>query len=501
VPVRTRLRTAAALELTRALALNQRLGEAVEVCDGVAARLDPQDVEAHLVLEALAVMCGLLDAAVAPSVVDRRWSPPRAGHRGIRAAPRTGYSCPSGGVGQQARRRSGRLGAPGGTRGAPRALPELGEPPWFELTMNGLMHAECWNEAQGLLDGPQWPRRGAAADGLVLNMVLADRATLGLRRNDLTAAEADGAAPSWRLRACPLACLPRLLATGILVGRHGRAGATWTRPSHALERVAADPPEHVPVSQRSCATPGDVSGLPSGASVRRLNDFPGGWRHRHPHPGGQPRPTCPGRSDAALVELSLGNHDGARRLSEEELELARAFGAPPRPRRRPTGPAGLVAGVQRGEGAFCARAIEVLAGPDNRLEQARAPGRPGRGPAPEQPPRRGAPHAAPSSRRGASRRCRTARPPGRDGVACHRGQAAASHASPGWRLSLPASAVSPSSPLKGSQTLRSPRPCSLRLAPSRATSPTSSKSSMSAHATELLGGPGRPHPSGARRDP
>jgi DNA-binding CsgD family transcriptional regulator len=57
-------------------------------------------------------------------------------------------------------------------------------------------------------------------------------------------------------------------------------------------------------------------------------------------------------------------------LSEEELELARTFGAP-----RVLGvalrAAGLVAGVQRGEGLL-REAIEVLAGPDNRLEQARA---------------------------------------------------------------------------------------------------------------------------------
>jgi DNA-binding CsgD family transcriptional regulator len=77
----------------------------------------------------------------------------------------------------------------------------------------------------------------------------------------------------------------------------------------------------------------------------------------------------PWRSDAALAELALGHPDAARRLGEEELELARSFGAP-----RALGvalrAAGLVAGGKRGE-ALLREAIEVLSGPDTRLEQAR----------------------------------------------------------------------------------------------------------------------------------
>ena len=76
------------------------------------------------------------------------------------------------------------------------------------------------------------------------------------------------------------------------------------------------------------------------------------------------------RSEAALAALALGERDTARRLSDEELELARAFGAP-----RALGvalrAAGLVAGGHRGE-ALLREAIDVLAGPDTRLEHARA---------------------------------------------------------------------------------------------------------------------------------
>jgi DNA-binding CsgD family transcriptional regulator len=78
----------------------------------------------------------------------------------------------------------------------------------------------------------------------------------------------------------------------------------------------------------------------------------------------------PWRSYSALVLLTLGDHDEARRLSAEELELARAFGAP-----RALGVAlrgaGLVAGGRRGE-PLLRQATEVLDGPDNRLERARA---------------------------------------------------------------------------------------------------------------------------------
>ena len=63
-------RTAAALVFANALRFHHGLAEAVEVCDGVAAHLDSRDAEAHLTLEAMAVLCGLLDST-ASSVADR----------------------------------------------------------------------------------------------------------------------------------------------------------------------------------------------------------------------------------------------------------------------------------------------------------------------------------------------------------------------------------------------------------------------------------------------
>ena len=71
-----------------------------------------------------------------------------------------------------------------------------------------------------------------------------------------------------------------------------------------------------------------------------------------------------------MAILSLGEPEAARRLSDEEVQLARDFGAP-----RALGvalrAAGIVVGGQDGE-ALLREAIEVLVGPDTRLENARA---------------------------------------------------------------------------------------------------------------------------------
>jgi DNA-binding CsgD family transcriptional regulator len=84
--------------------------------------------------------------------------------------------------------------------------------------------------------------------------------------------------------------------------------------------------------------------------------------------------TCPSylpwRSDAALAQLALGEHEPARRLADEELELARAFGAP-----RALGvakrAAGVVAGGDRGA-VLLREAIDEFERGDAKLERARA---------------------------------------------------------------------------------------------------------------------------------
>jgi DNA-binding CsgD family transcriptional regulator len=84
--------------------------------------------------------------------------------------------------------------------------------------------------------------------------------------------------------------------------------------------------------------------------------------------------TCPGylpwRSEAALANLALGDHESAERLAEEELELARAFGAP-RALGVASRAAGLVAGGDRGE-ILLREAVDAFARGEARLDRAQA---------------------------------------------------------------------------------------------------------------------------------
>jgi DNA-binding CsgD family transcriptional regulator len=77
----------------------------------------------------------------------------------------------------------------------------------------------------------------------------------------------------------------------------------------------------------------------------------------------------PWRSRAAIASGAVGQRGRAEELLEEELELARRFGAP-----RPIGVALVAAGVVRGvEGAEALEeAVETLAASPARLEHARA---------------------------------------------------------------------------------------------------------------------------------
>jgi DNA-binding CsgD family transcriptional regulator len=78
----------------------------------------------------------------------------------------------------------------------------------------------------------------------------------------------------------------------------------------------------------------------------------------------------PWRSEAALAHLVLGDHESAERLAAEELELARAFGAP-----RALGvamrAAGVVAGGDRGA-SLLREAIEAFERAGAQLERTRA---------------------------------------------------------------------------------------------------------------------------------
>jgi ATP/maltotriose-dependent transcriptional regulator MalT len=228
-----------------------------------------------------------------------------------------------------------------------------------------LLWAERYNEAQALLDAGVAEAQ-AAANGMMLPSVLAQRAGLAFRRGELTAAEADARAvlDASGLSAPPLV---RNRAAGVLVDVLMERG-DLDGAEQALEPLEAD------LAGTSQTAPVLRHGRGRLRFAQRrfgqaLDDFRAAGETAT-RTGAISPSYLPWRSGAALAALALGEPDTARRLSDEELELARAFGAP-----RALGvalrAAGLVAGGQPGQ-ALLGQAVEVLAGPDSRLEQARA---------------------------------------------------------------------------------------------------------------------------------
>jgi DNA-binding CsgD family transcriptional regulator len=364
-------RIVAALLFANALRWHMRTAEAIEVCDGVAARLNSDDAEARLPLEAMAVACGMLDAATAPSVADRAGALLRRVRE--QSVPRQCLATaayvaalanqPAEQVAHLARRAvaagSGPLSEPGESLGLP------GGAFRHPSAVVTLLWAERYDEAQALADAAVAEAQ-ASANGMILPAVLAQRAWLAFRRGDLTAAEGDARA-LLDTHGPPSPPLLRHRATGVLV-------------DVLVERGDLDEAERTldPLA-------GDIAGTSLTATILRhtrgrlrfaqrrfveaLDDFRAAGEIAT---GGLAPSPCylSWRSDAALAALALGQPDTARSLSDEELELARAFGAP-----RALGvalrAAGLVAGGQQGE-AHLREAIEVLAGPNTQLEHARA---------------------------------------------------------------------------------------------------------------------------------
>jgi DNA-binding CsgD family transcriptional regulator len=117
--------------------------------------------------------------------------------------------------------------------------------------------------------------------------------------------------------------------------------------------------------------------LDSRARLRLLRgDLPGGIeamreaRHRFEAVGGRNPAFMPSRGEAALALAELGEEDEARRLSAEDLEHARTWGAP-----RALGAALRVAGLIQGgdQGvALLQEAVEVLTDSPAKLEHAKA---------------------------------------------------------------------------------------------------------------------------------
>ena len=357
-------RTAAALLVANGLGYYQRMAEAMEACDRVAGRLEEGNAEGHLLLEAMAVACGLIDATIAPSLGDRAAALVERARRHFVPRLALAVAADVAALANQPADQAADL-ARRAIAAGPRPLPDRSDPPWFPTAAIALFYSERYGDAQTLLDAAV-AQAQAAANGMILPAALAIRAWLGYRRSDLTAAEADGRALlDATAFASPL--LFRLLAAGVLVDVLVERG-DLDGAERALEPLAA---ELLGTSQ-TAAILRHARGRLRFAQHRwgeAFDDFRAAGEIAT-RTGAISPCYLPWRSLAARAALAVGEPDTAHHLSVEEVELARAFGAP-----RTLGvalrAAGLVAGGQPGE-TLLREAIEVLAGSDTRLEQARA---------------------------------------------------------------------------------------------------------------------------------
>jgi DNA-binding CsgD family transcriptional regulator len=360
----------AAMVLGLALSRAQRFAEAVEVLDRAASSLDSGHSELALLLEAAAVVAGMNDPVTASSVALRRET--------LRERA-TGHPAPPPELLAAAAFISVLTNEPaeGGADLATRALAGASAPPgsdgrpwfafatWFSQATLSLVWAERYAQVRPLLDASIAQAR-ATGDGSRLAVGLAHRGWLAHRRGDLIAAEGD-TRTALAAAELPAPTLYRVLNGGVLI-------------KTLIDQGELDSAEQALAPVDSEAESGSLTAavlrlargrlrVQQGRVAEGLEDFLAVGLALT-----RASITCPSylpwRSDAALAHLALGEREPAQRLADEELELARAFGAP-----RALGVANRAAGVIAGgdNGEFMLReAIDAFERGDARLERARA---------------------------------------------------------------------------------------------------------------------------------
>ena len=356
--------------LALALSRAQRHAEAVDVLDRAAPSLDPRDSELALLLEAAAVVPGLNDPATAPSLAlrgerlrERAAGDPEAPLELLAVAGFTSVLT----------NEPAEVGAELATRAllAESGAPRSGGEPWFsfatwfsQATLT-LLWAERYAQVRPLLDASIAQARITGDSGR-LALGLATRGWLSLRRGDLCAAEGDvrAALAATELPAPPLyRVLNGALLIKALIDQGELDVAAEVLAPLDSEAEGGSLPAAVLRFARGRLRVGQ------GRIAEGLGDFLAvGARLT------RGVVICPGflpwRSEAALAQLALGEREQARRLAEEELELAQAFGAP-----RALGvskrAAGVIAGGDRGA-SLVREAIDAFERGDARLERARA---------------------------------------------------------------------------------------------------------------------------------
>jgi DNA-binding CsgD family transcriptional regulator len=360
----------AAMVLAHALSRAQRYTEAVEVLDRTSLAIDSH-VELALQLEAAAVLPALNDPVTARSVPLRRETL-RERAAGDPAAPPEVLAAAA--FVSVLTNEPAETGADLATRALlaeGSARPDSDSGPWFsfaawfsQITFS-LLLAERYAQLRPLLESSIAQAR-VTGDGGRLAVGLRDRGWLALRRGDLRAAEGD-ARTALAATALPAPPMYRVMNGTLLI----KVLVDQGKLEDAEQVLAALDPE----AGRGFASAwghrfarGRLR-VAQGRVAEGLEDFLGLGADLTRAIVACPS-YLPWRSEAALAQLALGERESAGRFAEEELELARAFGAP-----RALGVAKRAAGVVAGgdRGALLLReAIEVFERGGARLERARA---------------------------------------------------------------------------------------------------------------------------------
>ena len=357
----------AALVLARALDRAQSYPEAVGVLDCAAAALESGEHELAGDLEAEAVISGLNHPETARAMLHRRHAlrlradtdPPAS------AAVLAAASVISLVTNEPAEAVAGLA-----TRALLAGESSLDRTPWFSSATSSrailsLLWAERYDEAQPRLDAAI-ARARLNGDGGRVASGLAIRAWIALRQGDLRSAEADA---QMALNATELPAPPmyRALNGGVLVKALADQGRL-DEAEDALAQLAAHVTSGFVTDTILRLARGRLR-VERGRIEEALDDFMGvGAILTQAHVTGPS--FLPWRSEAALVQLALGNQESAEELSDEELGLARTFGAP-RARGVAARAAGLVAGGDRGV-LLLREAVEDFQRGGAALEAARA---------------------------------------------------------------------------------------------------------------------------------
>ena len=361
----------ATMVLATGLSRAQRFGEAVEVLDRASFSLDSRHFELALLLEAAAIAPAMNDPGTAPSVALRLETLHErvAGHPAPPELPLAVAAFTSiltnepVEVGAELATRALLAGnsAPGESRGRP----WFSFATWFSLATFSLLWAERYAQLRPLLDTSIAQAR-ATGDSSRLAVGLATHGWLALRCGDLGTAEGDArtALAAIKLPAPPMY---RVMNGGLLVKTLVERGEL-AAAAEALAPLDSNAESGSVIAAEVRFARGRLR-IAQGRLAEGLDDFLaiGTLLTRATI-------TCPGylpwRSDAALAQLALGDHESAERLAEEELQLARAFGAPCA-LAVALRAAGVVAGGDRGA-SLLSDAIEAFERGDARLERARA---------------------------------------------------------------------------------------------------------------------------------